>query len=273
MPHAAAVVGHGGHGTTLGALAHGVPQVVVPLFSIDQWANAAAVERAGAGVALDADRSSRRVLARPGPEVIDGLGPAVQRILAEPRPRHSGSPPRCARCRPPKPPLDAPAASRCGPRGIPSCSSSTRSEPRAALSAATSSVVRPWAITLETSDTEAITLRPRTSIFERSTSSVDSPAWAIIVRLTSASSASASVIIPLSVRPLTLRKRRSAKWPWTVRTANGPTNDRVSRRRLPPTPMMSAVDPPSLKISSMTGKLLVSTVVAMPVSTIRRATK
>ncbi len=84
VPHAAAVVGHGGHGTTLGALAHGVPQVVVPLFSIDQWANAAAVERAGAGVALDADRGSRRVLARPGPEVIDELGPAVERVLAAP---------------------------------------------------------------------------------------------------------------------------------------------------------------------------------------------
>ena len=84
VPHAAAVVGHGGHGTTLGALAHGVPQVVVPLFSIDQWANAAAVERAGAGVALNADRGSRRVLARPGPEVIDELGPAVERVLAAP---------------------------------------------------------------------------------------------------------------------------------------------------------------------------------------------
>jgi UDP:flavonoid glycosyltransferase YjiC (YdhE family) len=84
VPHAAAVVGHGGHGTTLGALAHGVPQVVVPLFSIDQWANAAAVERAGAGIALNADRDHRRVLALPGPEVIDGLGPAVQRVLSEP---------------------------------------------------------------------------------------------------------------------------------------------------------------------------------------------
>ena len=83
LPHAAAIVGHGGHGTTLGALSHGVPQVVVPLFSVDQWANAAAVERAGAGVALNADRS-RRVLARPGPDVIDGLGPAVERVLAEP---------------------------------------------------------------------------------------------------------------------------------------------------------------------------------------------
>ena len=84
VPHAAAVVGHGGHGTTLGGLAHGVPQVVVPLFSIDQWANAAAVERAGAGVALNADRGSRRVLAHPGPDVISGLGPAVERVLSEP---------------------------------------------------------------------------------------------------------------------------------------------------------------------------------------------
>jgi hypothetical protein len=58
-----------------------------------------------------------------------------------------------------------------------------------------------------------------------------------------------------------------------VRTANGPTKERVRRRRLPPTPMMSAVDSPSLKISSITGKLLVSTVVAIPVSMIRRATK
>ena len=81
-PHAAAIVGHGGHGTTLGALAHGVPQVVVPLFSVDQWANAAAIARAGAGVALDAER--RTVLGRPGPETMDALGPAVQRVLADP---------------------------------------------------------------------------------------------------------------------------------------------------------------------------------------------
>ena len=66
-PHAAAIVGHGGHGTTLGALAHGVPLVVVPLFSVDQWANAAAVARTGAGVALDAEPATRRVLGLPGP--------------------------------------------------------------------------------------------------------------------------------------------------------------------------------------------------------------
>ena len=54
LTHAAAVVTHGGHGSTLGALAHGVPCVVLPLFALDQWFNAAAVARAGAGVALDA---------------------------------------------------------------------------------------------------------------------------------------------------------------------------------------------------------------------------
>ena len=37
----------------------GVPAVVVPLFSLDQWENGAAVARAGAGVALDLDRSER----------------------------------------------------------------------------------------------------------------------------------------------------------------------------------------------------------------------
>jgi UDP:flavonoid glycosyltransferase YjiC (YdhE family) len=51
MPAAAAVLGHGGFGTTMTALAHGVPLVVLPLFSFDQYANADAVEAAGAGVA------------------------------------------------------------------------------------------------------------------------------------------------------------------------------------------------------------------------------
>jgi UDP:flavonoid glycosyltransferase YjiC (YdhE family) len=83
-PHAAAIVCHGGHGSTLGAIGHGVPLVVVPLFSGDQWLNAAAVERAGAGIALDAERDTRPVLGLPGPATVDALGPAVQRVLAEP---------------------------------------------------------------------------------------------------------------------------------------------------------------------------------------------
>ncbi len=39
----------------LGAAAHGLPQVVVPLFA-DQWENGVAVTDAGCGVVLDPDR-------------------------------------------------------------------------------------------------------------------------------------------------------------------------------------------------------------------------
>jgi UDP:flavonoid glycosyltransferase YjiC (YdhE family) len=53
MPEAAAVIGHGGFGTTMTTLAAGVPQVVLPLFALDQHHNAAAVAQAGAGVAVD----------------------------------------------------------------------------------------------------------------------------------------------------------------------------------------------------------------------------
>jgi MGT family glycosyltransferase len=49
------VVCHGGSGTTFGALAAGVPVVVVPLFA-DQFANGPKVARAGAGVVVDKGR-------------------------------------------------------------------------------------------------------------------------------------------------------------------------------------------------------------------------
>jgi UDP:flavonoid glycosyltransferase YjiC (YdhE family) len=51
LGHARGVVCHGGSGTTLGALAAGVPLVVVPLFA-DQPDNARRVEALGAGVAV-----------------------------------------------------------------------------------------------------------------------------------------------------------------------------------------------------------------------------
>jgi UDP:flavonoid glycosyltransferase YjiC (YdhE family) len=82
-PHAAAIVCHGGHGSTLGALRHGVPLAILPLFSVDQWANAAAVVRAGAGLALDAGRETRCVLELPGPATLAALRPAVQRLLTD----------------------------------------------------------------------------------------------------------------------------------------------------------------------------------------------
>ncbi|SDD79819.1 glycosyltransferase [Actinokineospora iranica] len=51
LPRVDAVVHHGGSGTTLGALGAGVPQLVLPQ-GADQFANAAAVLAAGAGLRL-----------------------------------------------------------------------------------------------------------------------------------------------------------------------------------------------------------------------------
>jgi len=53
LRHARVAVGHGGFGTTYGALAAGVPVVVLPLFSGDQFMNAEAVAASGAGVAVE----------------------------------------------------------------------------------------------------------------------------------------------------------------------------------------------------------------------------
>lgn len=78
MPYAAVVVGHGGFGTTLTAVAAGVPQVVVPLFSLDQRINAAAVAASGAGLDLDG-----------GPSAMGGLPEAVARLLSEASYRHA----------------------------------------------------------------------------------------------------------------------------------------------------------------------------------------
>ena len=48
LPWCDAMVAHGGSGTVLGALAHGVPLLVVPQ-GADQWGNAVHVVDAGAG--------------------------------------------------------------------------------------------------------------------------------------------------------------------------------------------------------------------------------
>jgi len=91
LPHAAAVVTHGGHGSVIGALAHGVPAVVLPLFALDQWFNAAAVARAGAGVALDGERHTRRSIELPSEETLAALAPAVERVLSHPGPREGAA--------------------------------------------------------------------------------------------------------------------------------------------------------------------------------------
>ena len=73
MPHTNAVVGHGGFGTTMVALAGGVPQVVIPLFAADQFVNAERVAAIGAGVCLDG-----------GPEAVPALAPALAEVLGDP---------------------------------------------------------------------------------------------------------------------------------------------------------------------------------------------
>ena len=60
LEHAAAVVCHGGSGTTLGSLEAGVPLVVVPLFA-DQPHNAVRVAAVGAGIVSSLDGIARGV--------------------------------------------------------------------------------------------------------------------------------------------------------------------------------------------------------------------
>jgi rhamnosyltransferase subunit B len=72
FPRAAAVMHHGGIGTTAQVLAAGVPQLVAP-FAHDQPDNAARVERLGAGIALPAWKHDA--------ETIEG---ALRRLLGDP---------------------------------------------------------------------------------------------------------------------------------------------------------------------------------------------
>jgi UDP:flavonoid glycosyltransferase YjiC (YdhE family) len=75
MPHAAAMVGHGGSGSTLMAMAAGMPLAVVPLFA-DQPINAARVAALGAGLHLNG---------------VDALATAVRSLLAVPSYRAEAS--------------------------------------------------------------------------------------------------------------------------------------------------------------------------------------
>ena len=72
MPHATAMVCHGGAGSVLAGLAAGVPMVVLPLFA-DQPYNAARVAALGAGIALEQ-----------GPFGIAGAPGALRALLADP---------------------------------------------------------------------------------------------------------------------------------------------------------------------------------------------
>ena len=83
LAHAAAVVCHGGSGSTIGALEAGRPLVVVPLFA-DQPGNAARVEAVGAGVSVAATATAIRA----GLETVLGqpsYRAAAERLAAEMR--------------------------------------------------------------------------------------------------------------------------------------------------------------------------------------------
>jgi UDP:flavonoid glycosyltransferase YjiC (YdhE family) len=57
LPRCAAVVSHGGSGTVLGALAHGLPSVLLPMGADQPW-NAARCEELGVALVLDAMRAT-----------------------------------------------------------------------------------------------------------------------------------------------------------------------------------------------------------------------
>jgi len=75
LVRAGVVASHGGAGTVLGAAAHGVPQVLYPI-AADQWDNADAVSRSGAGVVCELGHRDASALAA-----------AFQRALLEPEMR------------------------------------------------------------------------------------------------------------------------------------------------------------------------------------------
>jgi MGT family glycosyltransferase len=70
MPHAAAIVCHGGSGTVTAAMAAGVPAVVMPMIA-DQYENARRIAELGAGVTIDHAEVMR-------------LPDAVRALLADP---------------------------------------------------------------------------------------------------------------------------------------------------------------------------------------------
>jgi UDP:flavonoid glycosyltransferase YjiC (YdhE family) len=76
LGHAAAAVVHGGSGSTLGAIAAGVPLVVVPLFA-DQPQNARRVAEVGAGVAVEPNREDVDAAVVP-------LRDAIRTVLRDP---------------------------------------------------------------------------------------------------------------------------------------------------------------------------------------------
>lgn len=79
---AAAVVCHGGSGTTFGALAAGLPLVVVPMFA-DQPANARLVKSAGAGLVVSPGGEPDGIAAVPAPADAARIRRALGSVLSD----------------------------------------------------------------------------------------------------------------------------------------------------------------------------------------------
>jgi MGT family glycosyltransferase len=72
MPHANAMITHGGFATTMVGLSRGLPMILVPLFALDQYAMARRVQAVGAGVAL-----------QNGPAELARLRSALEQLLTD----------------------------------------------------------------------------------------------------------------------------------------------------------------------------------------------
>jgi UDP:flavonoid glycosyltransferase YjiC (YdhE family) len=79
---ATAVLCHGGSGTTFGALAAGLPLVIMPMFA-DQPANARLVESAGAGLAVQPSGDTEGNVVIPGPDDASRIRQALESVLAD----------------------------------------------------------------------------------------------------------------------------------------------------------------------------------------------
>lgn len=83
LPHADVVLCHGGSGTTLGALAAGVPMVIVPSFA-DQFENGRRISAAGAGVVVTTDGAPDHGTRRPiTPADAPRVAAALDEVLSD----------------------------------------------------------------------------------------------------------------------------------------------------------------------------------------------
>lgn len=86
MAQAALTVNHGGFGTTLAALAAGVPQVVVPLFALDQFETGSRLSEIGAGVVVPSREDLKATapsLTVASPTLLEELRQAVITVLGD----------------------------------------------------------------------------------------------------------------------------------------------------------------------------------------------